>query len=238
MNTAGSHTWLCPQCQRQVPAREAICHCGFDRVKAAARESRRASSVAAPAPRRGSSRVLVYGALFLAALAVVIYASLSTSRGDPEPPAPMDDARPPATVAYAPLPTVPAADVGPIDSGRAVPSASMPDAWSALKIESPLPTGGAAGPAPDAAPRAAGAERGGLGNADADVDGRGVEPGDHGARPSAPPDRRRDNGRLESGIPVVRPGVRGEGKGGPPSRNWLVALKAAPRASGASPASP
>jgi hypothetical protein len=152
MNTAVTHTWPCPQCQRRVPARETICHCGFDRAKAAARDARRASAVAtAPAPRKRPSRVLVYGGLLLVALGSVIYASLRAAPGDPEPaaPAPGDDPRPRSTMAYAPLPTVPAADVRPIDSGRAVPSASMPEAWSALKLEVPPSPPGASSAAPE-----------------------------------------------------------------------------------------
>jgi hypothetical protein len=109
LSAAVASPWTCPQCRRRVPGREPLCHCGFERARAAALAARAASALPGPSSRAaGERRPVVLGALlFVGVASVLVYAAvrrLDTVAGAPRIVSPL--ARGEAT--YPLLPALPA----------------------------------------------------------------------------------------------------------------------------------
>jgi hypothetical protein len=106
LSAAVASPWTCPQCRRRVPGREPLCHCGFERARAAALA---ASALPRPSsPAAGGRRPVVLGAvLFVGVASVLLYGAvrrLDTVASAPRTVSPL--ARGPAT--YPLLPALPA----------------------------------------------------------------------------------------------------------------------------------
>jgi hypothetical protein len=74
MSTAVS-SWTCPQCQRRVPRREPLCHCGFARPSVAAAGRAGAARPHSPAGERRQGRVLVTAGV-VCVLGVLVFMAL------------------------------------------------------------------------------------------------------------------------------------------------------------------
>jgi len=91
LSAAVAPAWTCPQCRRRVPGREPLCHCGFERARAAALA---ASALPRPSsPAAGGRRSVVLGALlFVGVAGVLLYAAvrrLDTVAGAPRTVSPL-----------------------------------------------------------------------------------------------------------------------------------------------------
>ena len=75
LSAAVAPPWTCPQCRRRVPGREPLCHCGFERARAAALA---ASTVPGPpSPAGGGHPPVVLGALlFVGVASVLLYVAV------------------------------------------------------------------------------------------------------------------------------------------------------------------
>jgi len=152
MSADTSQPWSCPQCERRVPGREDVCHCGFDRRRwPAARRDAGAGPEGPPA--EGNRRLWI--ALAAVVAGGVLFAILTQRDGGP---AATNQAPPrPGASGYPPLPAAgpegdPSAEApstelieserggpGPGEPGPAVPTPpreSRPPA-SALALPSP-----------------------------------------------------------------------------------------------------
>jgi hypothetical protein len=145
--------WSCPQCERRVPARQDVCHCGFDRRRwpAARRDaSRRAEAPAA----EGNWRL--WAALAAVLAGGVAFAALSPRCGGPAATGPSSARAGPS--GYPPLPVAgpegepSAAEAPPMESsgtggtapaeaGEPAPPAPAPSAEArASPLATPTPT--------------------------------------------------------------------------------------------------
>ncbi len=130
MSGPGAATWSCPACERRVPSREDVCHCGYDRRRAPVRRGQ---------PEQDDSSGVGMGRL-LAALGVlvfgaVVFVAVNTMKGGK------------------PTPTRPAVEEEPSPASE-TPTADVPSAsdLAALAARATLPPAPVKAPTPSAPP--------------------------------------------------------------------------------------
>ncbi len=131
MSGPAAATWSCPNCERRVPSREDVCHCGYDRRRAPAR---REQPVVQDVPgSAGMGRLLT--ALASVVFGALVFVGVTTWRGSKPTPT-----RPGVEEESSPASQAPPADV---------PAAPNEDAPA---VQSTPPRELARGPAPSVPP--------------------------------------------------------------------------------------